>query len=495
MAEPLIGLEISYRKIKLVETVTLTTAIEVTNFACMDLPPGGFIEAVDRLRSLLRENNFKGKKVNVLLSYPSIDCIQVTLPPMSKTDLKLAALREAKKDTRIPLEELAIAYEKLGESEEKGLRKMEVLIARANSNDIKECFRVLKEAGLHPKLLCVLPTVLLNLLRMREDLKEETVAGVFLGDEKGTIVILHKRQLLFPREFPLKLTAGVGGIQNHLLAELKRTLLYLKQKARGLEPQRILLLGHIEKSLEIADLLTQELGIKTEIYFPPELDLSPLEDRIKEFKDSIHQFILPIGLAWNRPERSELNLFAKEISNQRKTRIAKWAVITTAILFALLSTIRLTWILNEGRPYWQDLKRAQDELATLRPKVAKIATVLEERDKQKLTNTFLRKLEGPQTEWEKLLRTLSLIVPEEMHLELLDLKETPKDCMLRLKGQTLSPDVSLIHNRFKEFFSIFLTSPGLTEERVETFKIGPALKKEGNPSFSRLEFTVAVKVK
>jgi Tfp pilus assembly PilM family ATPase len=494
-AEPLIGLEVTPKKIKLVELVTKTEGIEVTNFALLDLPPGGLKAAGPMLQSFLKEKAFLGKRINALLSYPSIDYLQVLLPPMGKAELKLAALREAKKDAKLPEGELVYGHDVVGEAEEKGIPKKEVLIARASAKDVSEYLQVLKEANLYFNFLSVVPAVLLNLYKMREELKEETVALVSVGEEKGTIVILHKGGLRFPRDFPLKLTGETGGLQSRLAAELKRSLLYLKQRARGLEPQRIILLGDIGKPQEVVETLTQEVGIKTEQYLPPGLDLSPLGDRMQEFRDSLQQFIIPIGLAWNGAGRSELNLLAQEVQMLKKVRQTRVAVIATAAVFLIVIMLRLLWLWTDGKPHWQNLKKAREELALLQPKVEEIARVSEERTRQESKVAFMGKLRGPEADWEDILRTLSLIIPQEMYLELLELMETPEAWTLKLKGQVLGADVSLIHNRFKEFFSLFLTSPALAEGKVESLKIGPSEKeKEGKPPSSKLEFAVVVKV-
>lgn len=493
-AEPFIGLEVTSQKIKLVELFSRAKGTEITNFALLDLPPGGLRDAGPIIQSVLKEKKFLGKKVNALLSYPSIDYLQVLLPPMSKANLKLATSREAKKDVEVPEEELIYAYEQVGDVEEKGVPKKEVLIARTDARDVKEYLQVLKEAGLQPNSLTITPALLLNLFRMQVELKEETLAGVFVGEEKGTIVILHKGNLRFPRDFSFRLTREVEGLQARLVAELKRSLLYLKQRARGLVPQRIILLGDIAKPREVIEALTQEVGIKTEVYLPPGLDLSPLGNRMKEFRNSLQQFIIPLGLAWNGPERSGLNLLAREVQMRKKARLAKVAVIATVAFFTIFLVSRLVWLWVDGRPHWQNLKKAQQELAVLQPKVEEIAEVSGKRDKQKLKLAFMAKMGGPETDWKEILRTLSLIIPQEMHLELLELKENPADWTMRLKGQVIGADVSLIHNRFQEFFSLFLTSPALTEGKVESLKIGP-LVKEGRPPSSLLEFAVAVKVK
>ncbi|HHT9131663.1 MAG TPA: hypothetical protein ACFYED_04175 [Candidatus Tripitaka californicus] len=493
-AEPLIGLEATSKTIRLVELVTLPTGIEVTNFATLELPQGGLKDAGPKLQSLLQGEDFRGKKVNALLNYPSIDYLQVPLPPIkSKTHLSLAAAREAKKDLKSPVEELICAYELVGESEDKGAPKKEVLIARASTKDTKEYFRVLKEADLHFNSITVTPSVLLNLFKIRGGLKEETLAGILVGEEKGTIVILHQGNLRFPRDFPLKLTGEAGGLQARLIAELKRSLLYLKQRVRGLEPQRIILLGDINKPQEVTEALTREVGIKTEMYLPPGLDLSPLGERMEEFRDSLQQFILPLGLAWNGPERSELNLLAQEVQSQKMVGWAKMAVEAATLLFVTLLVLRFTWLWIDGHPHWKNITMLNADLSELQPKLKEMDRVNEERKQQELKLALLGKIKGPKDGWAKILRTISLNIPPEMHLELLELRETPTDWSLKLKGQVIGADASLINKRFNEFFSLLLTSPDVGEGRIESDKTSSVMK--GSTSLSQRDFAVVTKVK
>ncbi|HHT9155422.1 MAG TPA: type IV pilus biogenesis protein PilM [Candidatus Tripitaka sp. YC43] len=492
-AEPLIGLEVTSKKIRVVELVTLPTGIEVTNFATLELPQGGLKDAGPKLQSLLQGENFRGKKVNALLNYPSIDYLQVPLPPMSKANLSLAAAREAKKDLTLPVGELIHAHELVGESEEKGAQKKEVLIARANTKDVKEYLQVLKEADLRFNSITVIPSVLLNLFKMSGGLKEETLAGILVEEGKGTIVIFHQGNLRFPRDFPLKLTGEAGGLQVRLIAELKRSLLYLKQRVRGLEPQRIILLGDIDKPQEVTAALTQEAGIKTEMYLPPGLDLSPLGDRMEEFRNSLQQFILPLGLAWNGPERSELNLLAQEVQSQQRVHWAKIAVEAAAILFITLLILRFTWLWIDGRPHWKNITVLNADLSELQPKLQEMDRVNEDRRQQELKLALLGKIKGPKDGWAKILRTISLGIPPEMHLELLELRETPTDWRLKLKGQVTGANPSLTNKRFNEFFSLLLTSPDLGEVKIESDRTSSVMK--GSASLSQREFAVVIRIK
>ena len=156
-----IGMEVVQRQaklqMKLVEVASSAEGLEVTNFAVVELPPGGTRLVGPRLSNVLKEMGFRAKIINTIIPYPSIDYRQVSLPPMSKSDLKTAIDREAKKELKFPVMELVTDYEIIGESEEKGLRRTELLIARAQSKDTEELFSMAGEFRLRFNSLTVIP--------------------------------------------------------------------------------------------------------------------------------------------------------------------------------------------------------------------------------------------------------------------------------------------------------------------------------------------------
>ncbi|MGR3296099.1 MAG: type IV pilus biogenesis protein PilM, partial [Candidatus Bathyanammoxibius sp.] len=259
-----IGMEVAqgptHLEIRLVEMASSAEGLEITNFAVAELPPGGIRLLGPRLENLLQEKGFEAKTIDAIIPFPSIDYRLASLPPMSGSDLKTAMGRETRKDIKFPPEELTSHYESLGESEEKGVRKIELLIARVQSKDMEDLLSMAGEFHLNFRTLTVVPAAMLNLLRIKGD-TNETLAMVHAGTEKGTIVVYDHGNLRFPREFPIRLSAESPEWSKRLVAEIKRSLLFIKQRARGLVVNKILILGDMVQAKAVADTITSETNI------------------------------------------------------------------------------------------------------------------------------------------------------------------------------------------------------------------------------------------
>ncbi|MFQ5863070.1 MAG: pilus assembly protein PilM [Candidatus Brocadiales bacterium] len=492
-SEPVIGMEAARGQMKLVEMVSSAARLEVTNFAIVELPPGGTRLIGPRLHNTLKELGFRAKTINAIIPYPSIEYRQVSLPPMSKADMKTAAGREAKKNLKFPAEELVTDYEVVGESEEKGLRRIELLLARAQSRDMEELSSMAKEFGLKFNSLTVVPAALLNLLRMRSGVRDEALAMVHIGEDNGTIIILHQGNLRFPREFPLRLGAESVELAERLVGEIKRSLLSVKQRARGLTVNKILLLGEIIQPDVLADTITSETGVHTEVYAPMGLDLSPLGERVHEFRESLSKLSIPLGLAWNGPEHSSLNLMSQQLAILRKLALAKVTVTSIGVLLAVLLAAYYILLQQKVGPYKEDHERLKRELATLRPQTRDMKEIQKERDLQGARIAFTNKMSGPTIPWSEILRTLSLSVPDEMLLHSIEVKEAEVGWTLKVSGEVKGRDAHLVKKSFNEFFSLLLTCPSLSEGKVESLTIGPVTGARRMEA-SRLEFTVNARV-
>src|SRR3989338_1140410 len=471
--EMAIGMEVVQRQaklqMKLVEVASSAEGLEVTNFAVVELPPGGTRLVGPRLSNVLKEMGFRAKIINTIIPYPSIDYRQVSLPPMSKSDLKTAIDREAKKELKFPVTELVTDYEILGESEEKGLRRTELLIARAQSKDTEELFSMAGEFRLRFNSLTVIPAALFNLLKIRGGAGDETLAVIHAGTNKGTIIISHQGNLRFPREFPLRAGAESAEGYGHLVAETKRSLLFVKQQARGLTVKKILILGDIGQPDTLVDTMASETGIPAEVYAPIGLDLSPLGDRVHEFRGSLTALSIPLGLAWYGPEHSTLNLMAQQLAELKKSNLAKMAVILSGAALVIILAVYYVLLLQKAKPY-------KGEHAGSR-------------------HAFLGKIHGPVTSWENILRTLSLSVPDDVLLQSLDIKEAAVGWLLEIRGSVTGRDAATVQKGFNEFFSLLLTNPALREAKVGSLTIGPVtVAGAGGVQASKLEFAVSVRV-
>lgn len=501
---PAIGIEVVLRhtslQMKLVEMSSTVEGVEVTNFAIVDLPPGGLRLIGPSLRNVLKEQGFGAKVISAIIPYPSIDYRQVSLPPMSKGDLRTAGNREAGKDIKFPVEELVTDSEIVGESEEKGLHKTELLLATAQTKDIDDFFSMADEFRIKFSSLTVVPAALHNLLRLRGDTGEGTLAMVHAGTDKGTVVISHHGNLRFPREFPLRRGAETeesSELTARLVAETKRSLLFAKQQARGLTVERILVLGDMLQPEIIANALSSETGIHAEVYAPLGLDLSPLGERVHEFRESLPVLSVALGLAWTGPEHSTLNLLAPRLTEQKKASVAKRALAATSAMLAVLLVAYYVLLLFKEAPYKEDYTLLNRELASLRPKTRDLREMQRERDMLDARRAFIGKMYGPVTPWSEILRTLSLSVPNEMLLHSVDVEEADTGWTIKINGEVTGSDAAFVQKKFRRFFSLLLTNPSLSKGEIESFVIRPVSVGGGavGTKASKLEFTVSAHVK
>ncbi|MEE9584913.1 MAG: hypothetical protein V3W51_05460 [Candidatus Brocadiales bacterium] len=493
------GIEIVLRQaklqMKLVEMVSSAEGLEVTNFAVVDLPPGGMRVVGPRLQNILKEQGFGAKTINAILPYPSIDYRQVSLPPMSKANAKTAAVREARKDLKFPAAELVTDFEVVGESEEKGLRRTELLIARAQSKDMEELFSMAKESRLRLNSLTVLPAALLNLLKIRGGTEDETLAMVHASADKGTIIISHQGNLRFPREFPLMLSAVSTERDKRLVAEIKRSLLFVKQQARGLTVKKILLLGEMIQPDVLANTITSETNVPTEVYAPISLDLSPLGERVHEFRELLPTLSIPLGLAWSGPEHSRLNLMSQRLAEQKRSHLAKVVIISTCAMLIILLGAKYFFLWQKAEPYKEDYAHLKQELTSLKPQTHNMREMQKEREQYASRRAFLDKMHGPGIPWGEILRILSLSVPKEMLLESVNIEEAEVGWILKISGNVTAEDAAGAQKNFNDFFSLFLTCPSLSNGEVNSLTIGPVPASGAiGAMLSRLNFTVSVRV-
>ena len=343
--------------------------------------------------------------------------------------------------------------------------------------------------------LTVVPAAMLNLLRIKGDATDETLAMVHADTDKGTIVIFHHGNLRFPREFPLRLSVESPEWPKRLVAEIKRSLLFVKQQARGLVVNKVLILGDMVQAEAVANTIASETNIPTEVYAPLGLDLSPLGERMQEFRELLPALSIPLGLAWKGPEHSRLNLMSQRLAAQKQAKLAKMVTFLVGIALILLLAGDYFLLARRATPYTEEYNRVQGELATLRPQTREMREMQEERDALDSRIIFLAKMRGPVTSWNEILRTLSLSVPKEMLLHSLDLKETETGWTLKLSGQVVGPDAALVQKRFNDFFSLLLTCPALSGGKIESLNIAPmAVAGAIGAKVSKLEFTASTQV-
>ncbi len=200
----MIGVDIGRASVKVVQLgfgrkgATLRYA-GLTELAPADDEPAAELPLL-ALQELFRQGGGGRQKLalNVISRPPVVRYL--TMPPMPKEELREAVRWEAKKLVPLPLEEMVLDYLVIGEIEDRGVKRIEVLLVAAERVAIQAQLAALEPLRPRIAALDVNPLALLNALRLnyKNDLTN-SLAYVDIGAAKMDISIARGGMLRFTR--------------------------------------------------------------------------------------------------------------------------------------------------------------------------------------------------------------------------------------------------------------------------------------------------------
>ena len=197
----LIGLDIGTHSIKAVQLKGKGDNLRLENLAMLEIPPGVQEEADPALKNgltagvikqLMKENDIRSKNVVTAISGDSVIVRYVKLPYMSEDELKNVITYEAEQYIPLAIDQVVLDFEILGELEEEGQRKIEVLLVAAKEDIIDQHVDILKRAGLTPIVIDVDTFALGNAFEYNFGRAAgETISLIHIGAKLTTINILE----------------------------------------------------------------------------------------------------------------------------------------------------------------------------------------------------------------------------------------------------------------------------------------------------------------
>lgn len=198
-----LGIEITGDLLKVVELDLSDTIPAVKNFAVVDLPSSSIDDVAGALSETLKAYGFRAKTASILVDAPGTDQLLVAVPEMSRGDLSYVVDREVRKNVPDP-ESKASSFSVQGRFEEKGIKKMEVLIVVAPADTVRSHMEILQRCSLDPGVITVPQLALREAARItRQFDKVENVALLNLSDDKCRMSIFSSGVPQFSREFSL----------------------------------------------------------------------------------------------------------------------------------------------------------------------------------------------------------------------------------------------------------------------------------------------------
>jgi type IV pilus assembly protein PilM len=231
-----LGLDIGKSSIKVVQLASTRNGLVLMYAGLTELDPGSREdrEGQDReaplaLHDVFRETFLKRQKIAINFSGRSPIVRYLLLPKMPKDELSEAVRWEAKKLIPFPLEDTVLDYLIVGETQERDLKRIEVLLVAAERVAVLNQLDSLKRINLPIAAMDINPLALFNTLKLnyQSDL-EENVVFVDIGAGKMDINISKRGVLRFTRnvqtggdEITRALVQGLG-IERDEAEQLKR---------------------------------------------------------------------------------------------------------------------------------------------------------------------------------------------------------------------------------------------------------------------------------
>lgn len=217
-----IGIDIGTASIKVVQLAYGSGGIVLRYAGLTELirhdDESGDRGAVIALSDILRQGSLNKKKIAINFSGKNTLIRYLTIPKMPKEEISEAIKWESKKITPIPVEDLVIDYLIVGETEERDIKRYEIILVAVEREAVMGQISSLKKAGLKIAAIDVNPLSVLNAVRLNyaDDLTDNIVF-VDIGAGKTEINISKKGILRFTRSVQI----GGGDITAALSRELQ----------------------------------------------------------------------------------------------------------------------------------------------------------------------------------------------------------------------------------------------------------------------------------
>ncbi len=214
----------------------------------------------ENIKKLYQEAKVTTKNVISALPEDQVFTRVITLPKLSEEELTSALKWEAEQYVPIPLSEVTLAHQVIGETTQDTRQKTEVLLVAAPNRLIDKLLKVLKTAGLNP---ISLETEILAMSRSLVAPDSEATLLVDLGARATDIAIIEKGQVVFTRsistagEALTRAVAGALGLEAGQAEEYK--------KAYGVDPGK--LEGKVSQAIEpILEVIVKEMEQAIQFY-------------------------------------------------------------------------------------------------------------------------------------------------------------------------------------------------------------------------------------
>jgi type IV pilus assembly protein PilM len=351
------GLDIGSFAIKAMQIKNTGSERVLVNMALAEIPQAVQEETdpdtkqdqlLEIIKNFLHEHDFHAKDVLTSISGDEAIVRYVKLPFMSEDELKNVIHYEVEQYIPLSIDQVVLDFAVLGELEEEGQKKLEVLLVAAKEEIVDRHVTLLNRAGLSPRVIDVDSFALANAFEFNHGKPEgETIGLVHIGAKLTTINILENGVSHLTRDVPvagnsftreimrefnlsfdeaetlkrqqgqvqlesediLRVEAGdkenksarigeaVNPVLNKLLAEIRRSFDYYESSIRKHPIGRIVLSGGTARLKNLDRYLGEKLNLPVETDEPlKQLKISDKKFDTEFVKDNAQHFNICLGL-------------------------------------------------------------------------------------------------------------------------------------------------------------------------------------------------------
>ena len=317
---PVMGLDIGSSSIRLLQLSRHGSSYRIDHFAIEPLPSGVIveksvqdIEAIsDAIQSAVRNSGSNSKYCAVAVSGSAVFTKTISLPAnLAEADIESQVQIEANQYIPYPLDEISLDFEVLGASP-RNADMVDILLAASKNENVESRQDALESLGLKARVVDVESFAIANafeLIRERDGIRSTETVGIFdVGSDLSSLLILRNGRVVYTRDHPFggnQLTEeimrrydmtpeqanffmrGEPGPENfedevlepfmlNVVHQISRALQFYSSSAELSNFRTIYLSGTMASVKGLADVVEQELGIKTSVADPVAgLDLAP----------------------------------------------------------------------------------------------------------------------------------------------------------------------------------------------------------------------------
>lgn len=418
-------------------------------------------EPVSALKEIILSIDIRNSKVVTLLNSPQTMVKRIITPHMPKAELREAISFEAKNYFPFSVDGCLIDFELIGDVLEKGVKKLEILVAACPKAIIKEHLDLLNRAGIKPSLIIHTSLALYNLLRLKEIKENENVAALDIGKTFSELIIIRENKLVFNRKLPIcaddfttvmtgtlvsdlgraqifyedaekikreygipkmeadtseliegKVTANqliplFRALSEKLSREIASSFDFYREESHGERVERLILFGGGARLKGLDKLLSEELGIKVEIY--DSLEGVMIKDvTSKEGENNCIALAVGAGLT----KEGGINLLPLEVREETKRMVERATL--KAVLSAVVMLLILTFIGMRIQSAGLDKKIASAKL--------ELSALKQQFDETK-DWLLIDKILIYEPYWEDALKEISNVIPSNIYLKEMEMQK------------------------------------------------------------------------